>query len=149
MKGSKIDSLMPRQKKGEFTAVFDPVIVVSLFEREHQMSNSLKEKDRSPILIHFTAFRGWVQWVGSRFDNDWAGGYSSGKWCASRVVHGYGSNGELEVWFRRVVQGCCNGMTPLHVSVCQPLRAEDTSTLKKLLEHNSDCSSKDDASEMS
>ncbi|PWA61006.1 calcium-transporting ATPase 1, plasma membrane-type [Artemisia annua] len=105
--------------------------------------------NRSPILIHFTAFRGWVQWVGSRFDNDWAGGYSSGKWCASRVVHGYGSDGELEVWFRRVVQGCCNGMTPLHVSVCHSLRAEDTSTLKTLLEHNSDCSSKDDASEMS
>ncbi|MFS7965674.1 putative ankyrin repeat-containing domain-containing protein [Helianthus anomalus] len=37
-----------------------------------------------------------------------------------------------------------NGMTPLHLSVWHSLRAEDNSTVKTLLEHNADCSAKDD-----
>ncbi|KAJ9551146.1 hypothetical protein OSB04_015191 [Centaurea solstitialis] len=36
-----------------------------------------------------------------------------------------------------------NGMTPLHLSVWHSLRAEDSSTVLTLLEHNADCSAKD------
>ncbi|XP_059432500.1 protein CfxQ homolog isoform X2 [Corylus avellana] len=36
-----------------------------------------------------------------------------------------------------------NGMTPLHLAVWYSLRAEDCSTVKTLLEHNADCSAKD------
>ncbi|KVI01266.1 Ankyrin repeat-containing protein [Cynara cardunculus var. scolymus] len=36
-----------------------------------------------------------------------------------------------------------NGMTPLHLSVWHSLRAEDSSTVVTLLEHNADCSAKD------
>ena len=36
-----------------------------------------------------------------------------------------------------------NGMTPLHLAVWFSLRAEDCSAVKTLLEHNADCSAKD------
>lgn len=37
-----------------------------------------------------------------------------------------------------------NGMTPLHLAVWNSLLGEDHSTVKTLLEHNADCSAKDD-----
>lgn len=36
-----------------------------------------------------------------------------------------------------------NGMTPLHLAVWHSLRAEEFLTVKTLLEHNADCSAKD------
>ncbi|WCJ42473.1 ESX-1 secretion system protein EccA1 [Euphorbia peplus] len=36
-----------------------------------------------------------------------------------------------------------NGMTPLHLAVWDSIRSEDFSTVKTLLEHNADCSAKD------
>nr|GMC58808.1 protein CfxQ homolog [Ipomoea batatas] len=36
-----------------------------------------------------------------------------------------------------------NGMTPLHLAVWHSIRVEDYSTVKTLLEHNADCSVKD------
>ncbi|GJT33714.1 protein cfxQ [Tanacetum coccineum] len=41
----------------------------------------------------------------------------------------------------------CNGMNPLNLSVWHSLMAEDTSTVKTLLDHNSQCSAKDDLEE--